>query len=229
VRALALRLLVPAVLTVVAGCRHPAASPDDFVTIDMGDDLDPGCWAEEPPGSCGTLHELEPAALMGRLDEQQTTCLETTLAQATRVAVRDRLSRMLMVDAWGKADEALWLSRARRHVLDIDGGDPDISYRLTHVLLRVGDAAALEEAMHWSTLALDRQEMWHGDLWVRRVTALHRMRTEAATGLVDQAHPDAASAALRAREQARRWMAFVHEAGIDDAEAVAAYRRLGGP
>src|SRR5262249_11235790 len=49
---------------------------------------------------CGDLKKMEPAAMMGKLSDGEIRCLDKTLHEADRQTVKDKVSRVLMADAW---------------------------------------------------------------------------------------------------------------------------------
>lgn len=155
-----------------------------FVEIDFGDE---DLLLEELGGSelakmasgCGELLKLETAAIIGQLSATQIRCLDELLREAERQTFKDKISRVLLNDAWAKGDEHRWEGIARRHLETIDRSDPDMCYKFAYYLAERGPDKA-DEAMRWADIALDNRSIWEGDLYVRRVYALMQIRAVAA-------------------------------------------------
>ena len=86
--------------------EEPAAPV--FIDIDMGaeeDELDDMIGSElmQATAECGNLKKMEPAAMMGKLSDGEIRCLDVKLREAERQTFKDKLSRVLMADAWPRA------------------------------------------------------------------------------------------------------------------------------
>lgn len=164
------------------------ASPDSFaggfVQIDFTEEeqaldaLD-GSELTELTAECGDLLKLETAAIVGQLNEAQIRCLDGALRNAERQTVKDKISRVLLNDAWAKGDEHRWEGLARRHLQEIDRSDPDMCYKLSFYLVDRGPDK-MDEAMKWAQVALDNRNVWEGEQHVKRVYALMKIRALAA-------------------------------------------------
>lgn len=155
-----------------------------FVQIDFGEEdaaletLD-GSELMEVTAECGDLLKLETAAIVGQLNEAQIRCLDGALRSAERQTVKDKISRVLLNDAWAKGDEHRWEGIARRHLEEIDRSDPDMCYKFSYYLVDRGPEK-MDEAMKWAQVALDNRMVWEGELHVKRVYALMKIKTLAA-------------------------------------------------
>lgn len=157
--------------------------PGSFVDISFDEDeeLDAlfGSELMIATAQCGDLVQLEPAAMMGKLKDPEIRCLDQSLRQADRQTVKDKISRVLLADAWAKGDAHRWEGIARRHLEEIDRSDPDMCYKFARYLL---DTAPdnMDECMKWADVALDNRARWTGDLHVKRVYALYKLKASAA-------------------------------------------------
>lgn len=173
---------------------------------------------------CSALPEMEQAALTGALTEEQTTCLETRLAGEKLQTMRDRISRLLMVNADARGDSDEWLSLAQRHLEDIDRSDPDLCFKYALVLSR-GDVADGAEAIKWSDYALENKHVWDGPLYTSRVFNIYRLKAEIATRMWHDAEAlfleerkdenEEAADQLRgvAKNFAREWLDYARASG----------------
>jgi hypothetical protein len=136
-----------------------------------------------PPGvGCSDLLMLEPFALLGRLTEAQVACLEERVRLDERQVDRDKVSRVLLADAFGKGDVHRWEGLVRRHVEQVDGSDPDLLYSFARHLAGQG-LDQLPEAVRFARLALESADRWEGPTRVRRVQQLHQIATAGANAL----------------------------------------------
>lgn len=142
-----------------------------------------------PTGPCADLVALEPKAITGELTPELTACLESRIAQETSLSTKDKLSRMLMVDADAKGDVASWTKLAARHLEDFDRSDPDLCFKFALVLSR-GDIEDAELVLKWSDYALENKHVWEGPTYMSRVYNLLRLKAETATRLWHDAEED---------------------------------------
>ena len=111
-----------------------------FVQIDLSteeelDELD-GIELARTTSECGALLELEPAARLGRLSETQIRCLNSALDEAARQTAKDRISRLLLGDAYAKGDIHRWMGVAARHLEEVERADPDLIYQFSYNIVR---------------------------------------------------------------------------------------------
>ena len=226
------------------GTSNTMAAANDFtggafveVEIDIGmevEDLEELDLIEinRATAECGDLLKLEPSAMLGQLSDAEIRCLDRGLRTAERQTAKDKISRVLLTDAWAKGDEHRWEGMARRHLEVIDRSDPDICYKFAYYLLsRSPDK--MDEAMMWAQVALDNRARWEGEQYVSRVFSLHKIRTRAANKKWSwleseySRHPssEALDAANEARNEtktvAREWLDYTREAGKDQTQPLA--------
>lgn len=161
----------------------PPPPPEAWIDIDVSKSEGfTGLMALETEtidAECGDLIALEPKALLGRLGEEEVACLELSLRHSTRQVERDKISRVLVADAYAKGKMHRWEAAIRRHLTDIDRSDADLCYIFARYLARQGPDRATE-TIRWAELALINKGMWSGDLRKDRVYALYRLRAIAA-------------------------------------------------
>jgi len=221
------------------GKNKPTSSGDasnevttgQFVEIDLGEEeaaLEEAAGVElmRATAECGDLLKLEPSAMLGQLTDAQIRCLDEALKNAERQTVKDKISRVLLNDAWAKGDEHRWEGIARRHLETIDRSDPDMCYKFAYYLVERGPDK-MDEAMKWADVALENRAVWEGDLHVKRVYALEKIKTEAAQKKwmwLESEYNKAPSeellhAADEARNQtktlAREWLEYAKQSGKD--------------
>jgi hypothetical protein len=185
-------LMLGACLVWVSACgkKTPAANSSEAVdysggfieiSLDDEDDLDEMFGSElmVATAKCGDLVKLEPSAMMGKLNDGEIRCLDQQLREAERQTVKDKISRVLQSDAWAKGDQHRWEGIARRHLEEIDRSDPDMCYKFSLYLSKKGPDF-MDEAMRWADVALENRSRWSGDLHVKRVYALYRLKAMAA-------------------------------------------------
>jgi len=179
---------------------------------------------------CGNILDLEPAARLGRLSEDQIRCLDTGYGHAERQTAKDKISRVLLADAWAKGDIHRWMSLAARHLEQVDRADPDLVYEYTYHLVEIGNPDKMDEAVHWAEVALENKSYWEGDLHVRRVYGLYKIRTLAEvkkwqylesqykTKPSDKLNQAVEKARNDVKTYAREWLDYAKSAGRDTSE-----------
>jgi hypothetical protein len=176
---------------------------------------------------CGDLLALEPAAMMGKLKDPQIRCLDESLRAADRQTVKDKISRVLMADAYAKGDLNRWEAVVQRHLDQIDRSDPDLCYKYALYVLNSAPADRMDEAMKWADVALDNRSVWSGDVYVQRVYSLYKLKAMAAqkkwawleAEYVKTPTEEADSAKEEARNLtktlSREWLEYARSAGKD--------------
>lgn len=187
----------------------PPPPPETWVEIDVEKTEGfSGLLAFETETSdveCGDLIALEPKALLGRLAEEEVSCLERSLRHSTRQVERDKISRVLVADAYAKEKMHRWEAAMRRHLTDIDRSDADLCYIFARYLARQGPDRSTE-TIRWVELALINKGKWSGQLRTERVYALMRLRAIAAQQRWYQAEKHFLQDPSRARQElARVW------------------------
>ena len=182
--------------------------------------------------SCDDLAALEPTALMGQLTSGQAKCLEGRIASESAQTTRDKVSRLLINNAYAKGDKGEWERLMKRHLEDIDRSDPDLCYSYALQLSRGGVGRA-QGVIRWADYALENKSKWTGNTYKTRVYALLKMKAEAATRLWEEAskaytssrsNEDEAKAEKyrgMAKEYAREWLDYAKASGQDTSKAMA--------
>ena len=218
----------------------PASDAPVFVDLSMDEEED---MEEDMMGSelmaeaaeCGNLRKLEPKAMMGKLADGEIRCLDRTLKDSEKQTYKDKVSRVLMADAYAKKNDDRWEAIVRRHLDHIDRSDPDLCYKFsTFMYKKVASKGpdAADEVMKWAGVALENKQQWTGDTYVRRVSNLYKIKALAAfkkwewlenkskkiptdTSLAK----DRDDARNEAKNLAREWLAYTKEAGLDQTTA----------
>jgi len=183
------------------------------------------------PASCDNLVGLEPMAMMGRLTDEQIACLEASLAAADKQTDKDKISRVLMANAWSKGDFRSWEALVKRHLEEIDQSDPDLCYKYALYLSKKGPGRAWG-VIKWADTALENRSQWVGATYKSRVYNLYKLRASAAEDLwkaAEEKHAaaptdDTKKAVEDARGQtktfAREWYEYAKSAGKDTTKAL---------
>lgn len=238
--------LLSTVILLAFGCgkaKQPASSSDGtagfsgtFVEISLDEEAESldemfGSELMVATAKCGDLVKLEPDAMMGRLKEPEIRCLDGSLRDAERQTVKDKISRVLLADAWAKGDEHRWEGIARRHLEEIDRSDPDMCYKFAKYLVDTGPEN-MDECMKWADVALENRSRWTGDLHVKRVYALYKLKATAAQkkwGWLEEKYTDAPSEQLDDEKKearnltktlAREWLEYARSSGKDPTMAL---------
>ena len=200
--------------------------PDPIAAPGLGRDPEP--LPAPVAKGCDDLPHLEPLAMLGKLDEPTRACLEGG-ATTGAMTSRNRYSRVLMADSWGKGDREGWSKLAKRHLEDIEGSDAELAYKYALQLQR---DAKHEATILWAERSLEGKVQWTGDTYVDRVAALHKLRSMAAQGIWKRAEEasiaapsGAASAAAesarnRTKTFAREWYEYTASAQRDPTKAL---------
>lgn len=177
------------------------------------------------------LVELEPQATRGALTQDQKDCLEKNYADAEKQTTKDKISRVLMVNAYAY-NTAYWADLVQRHLDEVDRSDPNIAYLYAFYLYN-NEKADPEDVIKWTETGLDRRDIWEGNTFVTRVYGLMRLRAWAASGIWERAEEGRAAAGgvgddeqiellrTRAKTFAREWVDFARAAGRSAEESAA--------
>lgn len=178
------------------------------------------------------LRELEPFATKGALDDAQKGCLEVSYAAADTQTTKDKISRVLMVNAYAY-NTRTWAELVARHLDEVDRSDPDIAYLYAFYLFN-NDKADAEEVVRWTQVALERRDTWTGDVYVSRVYGLMRLRAVAANAVWELAEKERADSGSssevlarieehrnRTKTYAREWVDFAKVSGRSVKEPLA--------
>lgn len=238
-------------LTVVGCKKSPSTEPAETTTeaptssdepafvdlsMDMGED-DADMMGSElmvaEAAECGQLRKMEPKAMMGKLTDAEIRCLDRTLRESDTQTYKDKVSRVLMADAYAKKNNDRWEAIVRRHLNDIDRSDPDLCYSFSAFMAkRVSDKGpdAADEVMKWADVALENKQVWSGDTFVKRVSSLYKIKSQASyrkwewleakyqeepTAELGKSREDARN---EAKTLAREWLSYAKDAGLDQEE-----------
>lgn len=226
----------PAALADASGVEAEEAAPTEWVELSFAGDkerlgeLDALERGTSEVG-CEDVRRLEPRALMGRLTQEQILCLELELRREERLTGKNKISRVLMADAWSKEDLDRWQAAVRRHLDEIDRSDADLAYIFARFLAQQTEEH-IPEAIRWSNVALSNAHQWEGQSRVDRVYALHRINAVAAQQLwlaaeravLDGARREDITRANFWRNQtkalSREWLSFAVAAERDPAASL---------
>lgn len=134
----------------------------------------------EPQG-CDDLVALEAPAMMGQLGVSRRKCIEGRLSSASQTT-KNKLSRVLIIDAEARGDRSDWERLMKRHLEDIDRSDPDLCFKYAIHLSR-GGAGRAHGVIRWADYALENKQQWSGNTYKKRVYALYKLRAQAANKL----------------------------------------------
>lgn len=201
-------------------------SMDDTETEDlMGSEL------MQATAKCGDLVQLEPSAMMGKLTDPQIRCLDESLKASPKTTVKDKISRVLMADAWAKGDQHRWEGIVRRHLNEIDRSDADLCFKFAKYLSERGPEYS-DETMKWAEVALENRHQWTGDVHVSRVNSLYKIRAYASQmkwQYLEEQYAKEPSEELMgqkdiarssAKTLAREWLEYATQAGKDSTVAM---------
>jgi hypothetical protein len=202
-------------------------APTEWVDLEF--DTDPGladiAALASQRETCDDLLVLEPFAMLGRLDDSTVGCLERRLRLVARQTSKDKISRVLMANAWAQNDQHKWEAMVRRHLKEIDRSDVDLCYIFARHLATLG-AEFIPEAIRWSHVALNNSLKWEGAMRVQRIYNLHRINAVAAKELWVTAEGKLLEANTRetrakagfwrnqTKSLSREWLAFSTDAGL---------------
>ena len=153
----------------------PEAPPEPAPVVEM----------PPPPGmpsTCKNLLALEPFALMGQLTSALQECLEGRLSQEEQQTVKNKISRVLMMDAEARRDGERMEVLLGRHLEEIDRSDPDLCFKYAVKLARK-DIGHAEEAIRWAGYALENKQEWTKATYKRRLFDLYKLRAETSNRL----------------------------------------------
>ncbi|MFT5586437.1 MAG: hypothetical protein ACI9VR_004036 [Cognaticolwellia sp.] len=146
--------------------------------------------APEPPKvdlGCDNLVTLEPSALMGKLNDGQKSCLEDNIRNTSTITQKDKISRVLLINAEASGSKKEWERLAKRHLEDIDRSDPNLCFKYAQHLSRGGVGRAWG-VIKWADYALENKSQWSGTTYKTRVYALYQLKSEAAMKLWEDAN-----------------------------------------
>lgn len=175
------------------------------------------------------LVDLEAEASKGALSQAQKDCLEKAYTGAKEQTTKDKISRVLLVNAYAY-NTKYWAKLVQRHLDEVDRSDPDIAYLYAFYLFNNNKASA-EDVIKWTEVALERRDTWTGNVYVSRVYGLMRLRAVAANAVWQAGEESRAGGAQtdlarveedrnRTKTFAREWVDFAKVAGRNPTEAL---------
>jgi hypothetical protein len=179
-----------------------------------------------PQAACKDLLALETKAIAGELSTDDRACIDSRIASEKKQTGRDKLSRLLLVDADTRGDTERWATLMARHLEHIDRSDPDLCFRWALHLSR-GGMDQLEGSVHWADVALENKHQWEGPRHVARVYGLLQLRAETLHRLwmdseldfqAERSEENMAETDLwrgRAKTAARDWLDYAKVSGQD--------------
>lgn len=164
------------------------------------------------------LMDLEEAAGRGALEKETVQCLETNYQAATLQTTKDKISRVLMVNAYAY-QTSWWAELVQRHLNEVDRSDPNVAYLYAFYLFNQV-TPDYEAVIRWTEVALERKQDWTGEIYTHRVIKLLQARSYAAYKLWEIAEkkrdlPVAEELRNRTKTFAREWLDFARSANQD--------------
>jgi hypothetical protein len=187
----------------------------------------PPLEAEE---SCEDLVVLQAPAMVGQLGDSRRSCLESQIEAGGSQTQRDKISRVLMIDAEARGDRTEWERLVSRHLNEISRSDPDLCMAYSIHLNRRG---SYQSVIKWTEYSLENKQKWSGSSYVKKVNALYKLRAKAASKLwraadeelVRERNPGNEKAAERTRgsamNYAKEWLDYARASGQSTADALA--------
>ena len=176
--------------------------------------------------SCDNLIRLEPAAMLGKLNKGQEVCLEESLKTAAKQTEKEKISLLLMSNAYSKGDKPAWEKLVARHLDEIDQSNPDLCYKYALHLSRKG-ASKSYAVIRWADVALENRTVWTGDTYTSRVFSLYKLKAASAQRLwqdAEAAHANAPTDQTKGKVTetrdmtkvfSREWYEYAKVAGKD--------------
>jgi len=185
----------------------------------QAEDTEPCVNYAKNPRALGDLEEL---AGRGALGKGEIGCLETSYMSAVKITTKDKISRVLLINAYAYNTNT-WATLVDRHLQEIDRSDPAIAYLYTFYLFNRAEPN-FDLVITWADVALERRSEWKGNTHINRTLQLMKVRTICATRLWSKAASEgnrerAEEHRLSAKTNAREWMDFAQGADRPSDEA----------
>ncbi len=174
------------------------------------------------------LRELEADATRGALTEPQKDCLEAAYSKADQQTAKNKISRVLLVNAYAYSTD-YWSKLMVRHLEEVDKSDPDLAYLWAFYKFNTDPTKNADDVVEWTETALERKDVWTGDVFVSRVYGLMKLRALAASKVWQDAEEKRADGASndgieelrnRAKTFSREWVDFASVSGRDTEESL---------
>ena len=188
-------------------------------------------WAYECPdfaSELDRLRELEPAARKGALTDDEKECLESAYSGTDSQTGKNKISRVLLVNAYAFSTK-YWAELMQRHLDEVDRSDPDLAYLWAFYRFNTEGPSSADEVVKWTETALERKDVWTGDVFVSRVYGLMKLRAVAAAAQWKAAEDERSEGASndgvetlrnQAKVYAREWVDFASVSGRDTEESL---------
>ena len=169
--------------------------------------------------------------MLGRLSGGQIACLEASFAAAAKQTEKEKISLVLMANAYSSGDRATWEKLVKRHLDEVDQSNPDLCYKYALHLAKKGPSRS-HGVIKWADVALENRTVWTGVTYQSRVTTLYKLKAAAGQKLWKQAEEKHAATntdetrkmAEEARNMtkvyAREWYEYAKVAGKDTTSAL---------
>ncbi len=199
-----------------------AAAPDPVAVADPPQTT-AARTVEVSSTGCDDWISLESPAMMGNLGVGQRKCLEGKIAENSQTS-KNKISRLLIMDAEARGDRADWERLMKRHLQDIDRSDPNLCFKYAIHLSRGGPSRA-HGVIKWADYALENKQSWSGNTYKKNVNALYKLRAQAANKLwqsaeakyVEDRTDENEASAQRYRDMtknyAREWLDYARASG----------------
>jgi hypothetical protein len=186
--------------------------------------------ASSADAGCDDLVVLQAPAMVGQLGAERIRCLEARISAGGSQTTRDKISRVLMIDAEARGDRGDWERLVSRHLSQISYSDPDLCLSYSIQLSRTGRYSSV---IKWSEAALENKQKWSGSTYIQKVNALYKLRAKAASKLwraADEQLVKERNAANERDEQrtrgnamnfAKEWLDYARASGQSTADALA--------
>ena len=174
------------------------------------------------------LRDLEPAAVKGALTDDEKACLEAGYSKASQQTAKNKISRVLLVNAYAYST-TYWAQLMQRHLDEVDRSDPDLAYLWAFYKFNTDAANQASDVVKWTEIALERRDVWTGDVYVSRVFGLMKLRAIASAAeweamekarAAGKDNPEIDEARNRTKTFAREWIDFAKVSGRDASDAI---------
>ena len=174
------------------------------------------------------LRDLEAGATRGALIPAELECLETAYAAAEQQTSKNKISRVLLVNAYAYSTTE-WAKLMLRHLDEVDQSDPDLAYLWAIYKYNTDAVANADDVVKWTETALERRDVWTGDVYVSRVFGLMKLRSLAAKLVWEDAEKkfadgddaiDTDAERAKVKTYSREWVDFAKVSGKDAEEAL---------
>jgi len=174
------------------------------------------------------LRDLESGATKGALSKAEIDCLEKAYAASEVQTSKNKISRVLLVNAYAYSTKE-WAKLMDRHLEEVDQSDPDLAYLWAIYKYNNGAEKHADEVVKWTETALERRDVWTGDVYVSRVYGLMKLRSLASNLVWQDAEAkfaagdesiDTETIRNQLKTYSREWVDFAKVSGRNPQEAL---------